>query len=104
MKDNTAKLTEKDVLAQAHQSLAQHVTLKADGYVCTTEQLFHILLGVAATKNSLEAVCADLQTAACAATIRGYFNEHLQVEELPNLESSRGRGVAREHSAGGFHS
>jgi hypothetical protein len=60
--------------------------LKAEGYVCTTEQLFHILLGVAATKDSLESVCSDGDGVAQSTTIRNYLNEQLQVKDLSLIE------------------
>jgi putative transposase len=56
------------------------------GYVCTTEQLFHILLKVAATKDSLESVCSDLEGVAQSTTIRNYLNEQLQVKDLSKIE------------------
>jgi len=48
--------------------------LHAEGYKCTTDDLFKVLVGVAATKGTLEAVCADLvgtpdpQTVRCWST------------------------------------
>lgn len=95
MTDHIPKLTEKDVLEQDHQRLAQYLQLKADGYLCTTEQLLHILLGVAATRETLESVCAELNTTVGAATIRGYLTEQLRVEELPQLE--RAINAALQH-------
>lgn len=94
MIDNNPKLTERDVLAQAQQRLQQHLKFKADGYVCNAEQLIHILLGIAATKNSLEAVCAELETSPCAATVRSSLNEQLTVEELPKLERAMNAALA----------
>lgn len=95
MTDHTPKLTERDVLEQARERLQPHLRFKADGYVCNQEQLIHILLGIAATKNTLEAVCAELETSPCAATIRSYFNEQLTVEELPKLERVINEAVAQ---------
>lgn len=96
MKDNNAKLTERDVLAKAKERLQQSLKFKADGYVCTCEQLIHVLLGIAANKNTLEAVCAELETVACAATIRSHLNEQLNTEELPKLERAINEALARE--------
>ena len=95
MTNHTPKLTERDVLEHARERLQQHLKLKADGYICTTEQLFHLLLGVAATKNSLESVCSELETAPCAATVRGYLNEHFRLEQLPQLERALNQALAR---------
>lgn len=57
MTDHTPKLTERDVLAQARERLQPNLRFKADGSVCNQEQLIHMLLGIAATMNTLEAVC-----------------------------------------------
>lgn len=96
MNHDTPKLTEKDVLIHTQQRLEQNLKLKADGYMCTTEQLFHILLGVAATKNTLESVCAELRTTVCAATIRGYLKEQLRVEDLPTLERALNQALVQQ--------
>ena len=94
MTDHTSKLTERDVLEQATERLQTHLPFKADSYVCNQAQLIRLLLGVAATKNTLEAVCAELETSPCAATIRSYVNEQLTVEELPQLERAMNEALA----------
>lgn len=95
MTDINPQLTERDVLEQAKERLQQSLKFKADGYVCTGTQLIHVLLGIAANKNTLEAVCAELETVACAATIRSYLNEHLNIAELPKLERALNEALAR---------
>ena len=95
MKDITPKLTQRDVLEHAQQRLQKHLNLKADGHICNAQQLVHILLGIATTKNSLEAVCAELETSPCAATIRSHLREQLKVEELPQLERGVNAAVAQ---------
>lgn len=71
-----------------------YLKLKADGYVCSTDQLFDILLGVAANRDTLQSLCAHLQTAAAANTIRGYLNQQLRSEELPKLEQAINQALA----------
>ncbi len=95
MADHTPKLTERDVLEQARERLQPHLRFEADGYACNREQLIHLLLGVAATKNTLEAVCAELETSPCAATARSYLNEQLKGEELPKLERAVNEALAQ---------
>ena len=51
---------------------------------------------MAATKGTLEAVCADLVDTPDPHTIRGYFNEQLCVEELPALEQRLNAALAAE--------
>lgn len=54
------------------------------------------LLGVAATRGTMESVCADLVGTPDPRTIRGYLNEQLCVEELPELEQQLNAALAAE--------
>jgi hypothetical protein len=83
---STPELTAQEVLRHAQDLLAEQLPLKAEGYKCTTDDLFKVLLGVAATKGTLEAVCADLVGPPDPHTIRGDLNEQLCGEELPEWE------------------
>lgn len=83
--DNTLKLTDAKVLEQAHDNLGEHLTLTAEGYQCTTDDLLNALLGMAVNRTTLEAVCADLGLPDAEA-LRRYFNDQLRVEDLPQLE------------------
>jgi hypothetical protein len=83
-------------LRHAQDLLAEKLPLNAEGDKCTTDDLFKVLLGVAATKGPLEAVCADLVGTPTPPTIRGYFNEQLRVEELPELEPQLNGALAAE--------
>ena len=96
MVNDTLKLTDQEVLQRAHTLLAEHLPLAADGYSCTTDDLLDVLLGVAANCGTIEAVCADLVGIPDAETIRGYFNEQLRVEDLPELERRLNAAVAKE--------
>jgi hypothetical protein len=83
---DTPELTAQEVLRHAQALLEEKLPLHAEGYKCTTDDLFKVLLGVAATKSTLEAVCADLVGTPDPHPMRGYFNDQLRVEELPELE------------------
>jgi len=85
MTDDSLVLTESKVLDYACASLQGHLPLSAEGYKCSTEELLHALLGVAAQGSTLESVCADLHIAH-PETMRGYLNEQLTPEILPVLE------------------
>jgi hypothetical protein len=91
---STPELTAQEVLRHAQDLLEEQLPLKAEGYKCTTDDLFKVLLGVAATKGTLEAVCADLVGTPDPHTIRGYLNEQLCVEELPELEKQLNAALA----------
>lgn len=88
MAHSTAKLSQTDVLTYAHSRLAHHLQLKADGYSCSSTQLLHILLGVAASRDSLQALCADLTDIPCAATFRQHLNNLLDAKKLPTVETA----------------
>jgi putative transposase len=90
------ELSAQEVLQHAQDLLEEKLPLKADGYKCTTDDLFKVLLGVAATKSTLEAVCANLVGTPDPHTIRGYFNEQLCVEELPALEQQLNAALAAD--------
>jgi len=93
---HTPELSAQEVLHHTQNLLEETLPLKADGYKCSTDDLFKVLLGVAATKSTLEAVCANLAGTPEPHTIRGYFNEHLCVEELPALEQQLNAALAAE--------
>jgi hypothetical protein len=93
---STPALSAQEVLRHAQDLLEEQLPLNAEGYKCTTDDLFKVLLGVAATKGTLEAVCADLVGTPDPHTIRGYFNEQLCVEELPALEQQLNAALAAE--------
>ena len=95
MTDDSLKLTESKVLDHARSSLQAHLPLSAQGYKCSTEDLLHALLGVAAQQSTLESVCADLGIAH-AETLRGYLNEQLTLERLPELERCLNASLAAE--------
>lgn len=96
MTQHTPELTAPEVLQHAVSTLQEHLPLHADGYKCTTEDLFNLLLGVAATKGTIESVCADLVGTPDPQTIRGYLKEQLRVEELPGLEKQLNAALAAE--------
>ena len=70
MTNHTPKLTDHDVLHAARTHLREHVPLQADGYVCTTDDLLNVLLGVAVNRGTIEAICADLVGTPDPETIR----------------------------------
>ena len=96
MVNDTLKLTDQEVLQRARTLLAEHLPLQADGYSCTTDDLLDVLLGVAANCGTIEAVCADFVGTPDADTIRGYLNEQLRAEDLPELERRLNTALAKE--------
>ena len=96
MSYSTPELTAQEGLRHAQALLEEQLPLNAEGYKCTTDDLFKVLVGVAATTGTLETVCADLVGTPDPHTIRGYFNEQLCVEELPALEQQLNAALAAE--------
>ena len=72
----------------ARSRVGQFLPLQANGYACTTEQLWDVLLSVSAQKDTIEQVCSDLKIKVGAETIRGYFNTQLKVENLSELQEA----------------
>jgi hypothetical protein len=93
---HTPELRAQEVWQHAQDLLEEKLSLKADGYKCTPDDLFKVLLGLAATKSTLEAVCTELVGTPDPQTLRGYFNEHLRVEDLPALEQQLNAALAAE--------
>jgi hypothetical protein len=73
-------------MEQARDQLAEHLPLQADGYACTSADLWQILLGVSAKQGTLHSVCQGMQAAPSDTTVRGYLNEQLTVENLQQIE------------------
>lgn len=96
MAHHTPTLSDRDVLTHAREGLGKHLPLAAAGYKCTTDDLLNVLLGVAANRGTVESVCSDLVGTPEPATIRGYFNETLCVEDLPDLERCLNAALAGE--------
>lgn len=93
---HTPELSAREVLQHTQDLLEEKLPLKADGYKCATDDLFKVLLGIAATKRTLEGVCTELVGTPEPHTIRGYFNEQLRVEDLPQLEAQLNAALATE--------
>ena len=94
--NHTLKLTDVEVLERTTQLVKEHLPLKADGYICTTEDLINILLGVAANCGTVQALGMDLVGSPDPETIRGYLREQLRVEDLPELERRLNAALAKE--------
>jgi hypothetical protein len=95
MADDTLKLADQKVLTRAHELLGEPLTLQTEGYVCRTDDLLNVLLGIATNQGTIESVCADLLGTPDPETIRTYFNEQLCVEDLPRLQQCLNAALGR---------
>lgn len=96
MNENNLTLTDEKVLKETHMMLREQLELKADGYKCSSDDLYRVLLGVAANQGTIEAVCADLVGTPDPQTIRDYINEQICVEELAELEAQLNKALVKK--------
>ena len=81
----TIRLTDRAVRDIAVERLKQHLPLAVAGYECTTEMVLDVLLKAAVTRQTVEAVCQDLEVST-SNTIRAYLNEQIRADDLAALE------------------
>jgi putative transposase len=79
---------------QTMKTLTENITLKANGYRCTTEMVLDVLLKASAERSSIEAACQDLQEVADSNTIRDYLNAALDRVELGQQEAEVNAALA----------
>lgn len=83
---------------EVHQMLLDtlqiHLSLKTEGYRCTTEQVFNVLLKAAAEGSSLEAVCSDQPSGLDGNTVREHLNAALEVSHLRQQEAEMNQALA----------
>lgn len=96
MSHDTLKLSDRKVLDEARALLKDYLPLEAEGYVCTTDDLYNVLLGVAANRGTIQSVCTDWLGIAEPETVRGYLNDQLCVEDLPQLERQLNAALAAQ--------
>lgn len=76
------------------ESLQTHLSLKTEGYRCTTEQVLNVLLKAAAEGSSLEAVCNDQPNGIDGNTLREQLNAALEVTHLRQQEAEMNQALA----------
>lgn len=92
----TPDLIDTQTLHTARALLEANLPLEAQGYTCQSHHLYEALLGVAASRQTLEAVCRDLPGAPTADTVRSYLNKQLTVEALPELQQQLNEALAAQ--------
>lgn len=75
-------------------TLQSHLSLKMEGYRCTTEHVFNVLLKAAAEGSSLEAVCSDQVSGLDGNTVREQLNNALDVSCLRQQEAEMNQALA----------
>jgi len=92
----TLTLTDKDTHNAVAERLATYLPLEASGYECTTEIVLDVLIEAAATQQTIECVCNDLDGMVSGETIRGYLNEQIKVDDLSDLEQRVNQALVAE--------
>jgi hypothetical protein len=88
------ELKAEDIRAYTLQTMKEHIEIPADGYCCTTDMIFDVLMKASAECSSLEAACADLEEVADSNTLREYINKALPVKELREQERQINQALA----------
>ena len=88
------ELTAQDI-RETMQSIGQeHLSLTADGYLCTTDMLFDVLMKAASERISIDAACRELESSASGNRIREWLNEQLTADALNQLEDEMNTALA----------
>lgn len=88
------ELKAKDVHAYTRRTLQEHLPIEVNGYYCTAEMIFDILIKASAEGSSLEAVCADLEEVADSNTVCEYLNKALNIENPQKTQRQINRALA----------
>lgn len=80
------RLTDANTRDVAIERLATYLPLEVAGYECTTESVLDVLIKAAATQQTIECVCNDLDEVVSGEAIRGYLNKQIRVDDLHELE------------------
>jgi hypothetical protein len=88
------RLHAEDVRQAMLKTMQNHLSVKTEGYSCTTEMTLSVLLKAAAQESSIEAVCADLSDMADSNTVREQLNEALDVADLRRQEAEFNRALS----------
>lgn len=80
------ELKAEDVHRMMLQAVQPHLGLKTEGWRCTTDQTWNVLVKAVAEGSSIEAVCADTPEFVDGNTLREQLNEALAVSQLRQQE------------------
>lgn len=87
-------LKAEDVQAMMLNTMERHLGLKTEGYRCTTDQTFKLLLKAVAEGSSVEAVCADSCGGVDSNTLREQLNAALDAYALREQEAEMNGALA----------
>jgi len=87
-------LNAEDVRGMMLDVMEKHLSMKTEGYRCTTNETFNLLLKAVAEGSSLEAVCADSCGVMDSNTLREQLNSALDVYGLRQQEAEINTALA----------
>jgi hypothetical protein len=93
-------LNAEHVRAMMLNTMERHLTVKTEGYRCTTDQTFNLLLKAVAEGSSLEAVCADSCGTVDSNTLREQVNAALDACQLRQQEGEMNAALGAAIPAG----
>lgn len=77
------------------QAVAQeHLPFAADGYTCTSEMIYDVLMKAASEGISIDAACRDLEQSVTGNTLREVLNEQMRAEQLRQHEAELNAALA----------
>ena len=88
------ELTAQDIRDLMQTICQEHLPLEAEGYICTSEMLYDVLMKAASEGISIDAACRDLVQSASGNRIREVLNEQLDVKRLKQLEDQINQALA----------
>jgi putative transposase len=88
------ELTAQDIRETMQSVSQEYLPLEADGYVCTSEMLYDVLMKAASENISIDAACRDLEESASGNRVRELLNEQLNVEQLHQYEKQINEALA----------
>lgn len=88
------ELTAQDIRETMQSVGQQHLPLEANGYICTSEMLYDVLMKAASENISIDAACRDLENSASGNRVRELLNERLSAEHLRQCEDQINEALA----------
>lgn len=77
------------------QEVAQeHLPFAADGYICSSEMIYDVLMKAATEGISIDAACRDLEQSVTGNTLRDVLNEQMSVAQLRQHEAEINAALA----------
>ena len=88
------ELTAQDIRETMQTISQEHLPLEANGYTCTSEMLFDVLMKASSERISIDAACRDLKGSVSANRVRELLKEQLLAEQLSQIEDQINESLA----------